>query len=541
MTGLDKLYDVIIAGAGPVGMMLASELSFAGASVLVIERDPSLDSEWKHIPVGQRALTVPSLEALYRRGLLGELADYDISPLERQWFGVKRAGAFTFGGHYAGLDLNAAQFDLGRCKYRLRGPVTRPARSCIQEVTDILSKRARSHGATILLGHAVTDIVRQDERSVTVVAKGGDTNNTFRGRWLVGCDGGRSTVRKLAGIDFAGSSARFTGYMARLSFDAKTELELGFHPAPGGMIMVFAEDCIALIDWDGASFDRSSQVTTEHLQAVADRVMGPGELTIHALHYTNTFTDRSKDAATYRKGRVLLAGDAAHIHSPLGAQGLNLGLGDAMNLGWKLAATVRQELVDTWPPPQPPQPPQPLDATLIDSYESERHPLAAWVLEWTRAQVTTLQPDLFGRAVLNLTRDLLATDDGMNLVIGRVWGLAQRYVLGAGGGGGGGVYDHELVGASVPDFEFCDGERMGDKLQNGRAWLVDFEESGELREMVIGTEFASRVSYLCMTAQDTRGLRAVLVRPDGIVAWLAEGDLFDVEALRLSLHKWFSY
>ncbi|KAM3564022.1 hypothetical protein ARSEF4850_002068 [Beauveria asiatica] len=418
MTGLDKLCDVIIAGASPVGMMLASELSFAGASVLVIERDPSLDSEWKHIPVGQRALTVPSLKALYRRGLLGMLADYDISPLERQWFGVKRGGAFTFGGHYAGLDLNAAQFDLGRCKYRLRGPVTRPARSCIQE----------------------------DERSVTVVATGDDTNNTFRGRWLVGCDGRRSTVRKLAGIDFAGSSARFTGYMARLSFDAKTELELGFHPAPGGMIMVFAGDCIALIDWDGASFDRSSQVTTEHLQAVADRVMGPGELTIHALRYTNTFTDRSKDAATYRKGRVLLAGDAAHIHSPLGAQGLNLGLGDAMNLGWKLAATVRQELVDTWPPPQPPQPPQPLDATLIDSYESERHPLAAWVLEWTRAQVTTLQPDLFGRAVLNLTRDLLATDDGMNLVIGRVWGLAQRYVLGAGGGGGG-VYDHELVGA----------------------------------------------------------------------------------------------
>ncbi|KAM3506175.1 hypothetical protein MY11210_007669 [Beauveria gryllotalpidicola] len=138
MTGLDKLYNVIIAGAGPVGMMLASELSFAGASVLVIERDPSLDSGWKHIP------------ALYRRGLLGKLADYDVSPLERRWFGVKRAGAFTFGGHYAGLDLNAAQFDLDRCKYRLRGPVTRPARSCIHEVTDILSERARSHGATIL-------------------------------------------------------------------------------------------------------------------------------------------------------------------------------------------------------------------------------------------------------------------------------------------------------------------------------------------------------------------------------------------------------
>ncbi|KAJ3475710.1 hypothetical protein NLG97_g9362 [Lecanicillium saksenae] len=115
MTGLDKLYDVIIAGAGPVGMMLAAELSFAGASVLVIERDPSLTSDWKAIPIGQRALMVPSLESLYRRGLLSQLSHYDVSPLERQWFGVKREG-YTYGGHYAGLKLNMSQFDLNRWK-----------------------------------------------------------------------------------------------------------------------------------------------------------------------------------------------------------------------------------------------------------------------------------------------------------------------------------------------------------------------------------------------------------------------------------------
>ncbi|OAA53557.1 Monooxygenase, FAD-binding protein [Cordyceps fumosorosea ARSEF 2679] len=529
MTGLDKLYDVIIAGAGPVGMMLASELSFAGASVLVLERDPGLDAEWKRIPVGQRALTVPSLESLHRRGLLGHLADYDVSPLERQWFGVKRDGAFCFGGHYAGLELNAAQFDLTRWRYRLRGPVTRPAKSCIQEVTDMLAARARSHGAALLFDHAVTDVVREDEHGVTVAAGAG--GSTFRGRWLVGCDGGRSAVRKLAGIGLSGSDAQFTGYMARLTFDARAGLDLGFHPAPGGMIMVFADDCIALIDYDGAAFDRRHEVTVEHFQAVADRVMGPGALTVHALHYTSTFTDRSQDAATYRRGRVLLAGDAAHIHSPLGAQGLNLGLGDAMNLGWKLAATVRQELrgaarAGGGPP----------DTALIDSYEAERHPLAAWVLEWTRAQVTTLQPGLFGRAVLNLTRDLLATDDGMNLVVGRVWGIAQRYAL-----GGDGILGHELVGASVPDFKFADGARMGEKLRNGRGWLVDFEGRGQIKEEVVGTEFAWRVSYLAMKAEDARGLRAVLVRPDGVVAWLSEGEVGDVEELRTALRRWFSY
>lgn len=528
MTGLDKLYDVIIAGAGPVGMMLAAELSFAGASVLVIERDPSLTSDWKAIPIGQRALMVPSLESLYRRGLLSQLSYYDVSPLERQWFGVKREG-YTYGGHYAGLKLNMSQFDLDRWKYRLRGPVTRPAKSSIQEVTDIYAKHARSHGATILVNHPVTSILRQDDSSVTVVA--GEQGSTFRGRWLVGCDGGRSTIRKLAGIKLTGSDPMFTGYMARLDFTSKKEMELGFHPAPGGMVMTFSDDCIALLDWDGATFDRNSEVTVEHFRNIADKVLGPGEITVHALHYISTFTDRSKGASTFRKGRVLLAGDAAHIHSPLGAQGLNLGLGDAMNLGWKLAATVRQELMASYAGTS-----APLDTTLIDSYESERHPLADWVLDWTRSQVLSLQPDLFGRAVLNLTQDMLNTDDGMNLVIGRVWGLAQRYVLGKGG-----VFDHELVGSSVPDFEFLDGTRMGEKLQNGRGWLVDFEDSAELKDAVIGTEFAWRVKYLSVAAQDARGLRAVLVRPDGIVAWLAEGDSFDVEALKLSLHKWFSY
>lgn len=527
MTGLDKLYDVIIAGAGPVGMMLAAELSFAGVSVLVIERDPSLDSEWKTIPVGQRALTIPSLEAFYRRGMLNKL-DYNISPLEQAYFGIKREG-FLFGGHYAGLQLNANQFELSRWKYRLRGPVTRPARSCIQEVTNILAERARSHGATILLNHTVTGIVRQDDSSVTVEA--GEYGGRFRGRWLVGCDGGKSTIRKMAGIAFDGSDAKFTGYIAKADLEPGHKLRLGFYPAPGGMYMCFADDCIAMIDYDGASFDRNTEVTLEHFQAITDKVLGPGELKINALHYTSTFTDRSKDASTYRNGRVLLAGDAAHIHSPLGAQGLNLGLGDAMNLGWKLAATVRQELMAAYSGTS-----APLDTTLIDSYENERHPLAKWVLEWTRAQVTTLAPDLFGRAVLNLTQDLLNTDDGMNLVIGRVWGLEQRYRLGQGG-----VFDHPLVGASVPDFEFEDSTRMGGKLQNGRAWLVDFEDCTQLKDMVIGTEFGWKINYLSMKAVDTRGLRAVLVRPDGIVAWLAEGDCMDIEALRMSLYKWFSY
>jgi len=282
------------------------------------------------------------------------------------------------------------------------------------------------------------------------------------------------------------------------------------------------------VDFDGATFDRTQEITQEHIQDVLSRVTGITDIKITTIHLASSFTDRSKQATSYRKGRVLLAGDAAHIHSPLGAQGLNVGLGDAMNLGWKLAATVRRESGSERAL---------ADLALLDTYESERQPIAAWVLEWTRAQISTLQPDLYGAAVQALIRDLIDTTDGTNLFIDRVWGLSQRYNLGDSD-----AHAHPLVGCSAPDFELHDGSRLGPKLEEGWGLLVDFEDDAALKELVVGGKYEARVDYVGVGAKDRRGLRALLVRPDGVVAWVAEDNVKpDVDAAKAALEQWFGF
>ena len=163
----------------------------------------------------------------------------------------------------------------------------------------------------------------------------------YAARWVVGCDGGRSTVRGLAGFDFVGTEPQFTGYVVLATIADPEKLRPGFNLTPTGMyIRMPAEGHIGMMDFDGGAFDRSQQPTRDHLQAVLRRVSGT-DVTLSDVNLASSFTDRAMQTTTYRQGRVLLAGDAAHIHSPLGGQGLNTGLGDAMNLGWKLAATVQ--------------------------------------------------------------------------------------------------------------------------------------------------------------------------------------------------------
>ncbi|WP_187355644.1 FAD-dependent monooxygenase, partial [Staphylococcus aureus] len=176
----------------------------------------------------------------------------------------------------------------------------------------------------------------QSHEDVTIRAGG----EVFRARWLVGCDGGRSTVRKLGGFAFTGTAAEFTGYSVDVEIADPDTLGLGRHYTPTGMYTYSRPGTIAMVEFDGAAFHRTEPVTLEHVQAVLRRVSGT-DVTLTALRLATTWTDRAYQATTYRNGRVLLAGDAAHIHSPLGGQGLNLGIGDAMNLGWKLAATIR--------------------------------------------------------------------------------------------------------------------------------------------------------------------------------------------------------
>jgi FAD binding domain len=234
------------------------------------------------------------------------------------------------------------------------------------------------------------------------------------------------------------------------------------------------------------------------------------DVTVAALNVASTWTDRSKQATTYRKGRVLLAGDAAHIHSPLGGQGLNLGLGDALNLGWKLAATIRGDAPDG----------------LLDSYGAERLPVGARILDWTRAQVSIMRPNPHARALEAIMRDLINTRDGATYFAERVWGVSLRYDLGE---------EHLLVGRSCPDFELEGGTRLGELLRDGNGVLLDF---GASLGALDGT-WGNRVRYVASDAKDRLGLCALLVRPDGFVAW-ASDTTPDPEEITRAAASWFA-
>ena len=254
----------------------------------------------------------------------------------------------------------------------------------------------------------------------------------------------------------------------------------------------------------------ASRGTLEHVQEVLRRVANT-RVTIRSLHAATTWTDRARQATTYRKGRILLAGDAAHIHVPLGGQGLNLGLGDAMNLGWKLAATIHGEGPEG----------------LLDSYQPERHPLGEQVLDWSRAQVAIMKPDPSSRALNAIMRDLLNTRDGATYFAERVWGVSTHYDHGGG---------HPLVGHSVPNFEFGDGVRINELLYDGRGILLDFDRN--VWRKGFASEYGDRMKYVSGRAKEQLGLSAVLIRPDGMIAWASEDDLHRSE-LEEAAARWF--
>ncbi len=488
------VHDVVIAGAGPVGLLLAGELALAGLRVLVLERDAQSDAPLKRAPLGTRGLSVATAEALHRRGLLDALL---ATP------GTRVAGPAQ-PGHFAGLDLDPAKIDATRWSWRLAGPADATIAADLASVEAVLAQRAVALGVDLRRGQAVTGIGMLDD-GVAVHAGAA----VHHGRWLVGCDGGRSAVRKLAGFKFAGTEPEFTAYSALVELADPAALPAGRHVTPAGFYLHEAGR-LAIADFDGGAFDRDGPLTREHLQAVLRRVSGT-EATLAAVHQATTFTDRARQATRYRRGRVLLAGDAAHVHSALGGQGLNAGLGDALNLGWKLAATVR----GTAP------------AGLLDSYEAERHPVGAWVLDWTRAQAALMRPGAATRALEGVVRGLIDTVDGATAIAAQLWGVAWRYEFGSG---------HALAGRSAPDFAFADGTRLAERLRDGRGVLVDFAGGDACRDTI--APWSDRVRHVAAGARDELGLAALLVRPDGVVAWAADAGS-RADGLEAAAATWF--
>jgi 2-polyprenyl-6-methoxyphenol hydroxylase-like FAD-dependent oxidoreductase len=478
------MYDVIIAGAGPVGLFLAAELRLAKLSVLVLEQLADPHSPVKGPPFGMRGLWRPSVEALYRRGLVDQLA---AEPRAKNAAGPRPGARAESGpaGHFAGIQFDYRNIDLTRWTYQLPSPADTQLGVSMTHLETVLAAHAVAIGVEIKRGHGV-EAFETTADEVTVHA-----DETYRAGWLVGCDGGRSSVRKLAGFDFVGTDPELTGYSVIVDLADPDKLPLGRHHTSHGTFTQWQPGAVAIVDFDHGAYDRNQPVTREHVQTVLRRVTGT-DVTVDALHVASTWTDRSQQATTYRKGRVLLAGDAAHIHSPLGGQGLNLGLGDAMNLGWKLAATIRGTAPEG----------------LLDTYTAERHPIGERILDWTRAQVALMRPDPLSRALAGVIRDLTDTRDGATYFAERVWGVNLRYDLGD---------PHPLVGRSCPDFELTDGTKLATLLRDGAGVLLDF--TGSLGAI-------DGVRYVGSDVKDRLGLTAVLVRPDGFVAWVSEsGDL----------------
>ncbi|GAA1678267.1 FAD-dependent monooxygenase [Kribbella yunnanensis] len=488
------MYDVAIVGAGPVGLYLACELGLRGLSVVVLEREPEAGSVWRSAPLGMRGLMAASLAGFYRRGMLEDLLKVD--ELEDQPKTLQGVG------HFAGIMIDPAKIDVSAMPYRLPTQAPDAVMTDLAHVEQVLENRATKYGVEVRRDQPVTDLTQYDDH---VTVRTG--NAEYAARWVVGADGGRSAVRKLAGFEFVGTEPTFTGYTFQAEFDDPAKLNLGFNPTPHGLYvkMSWTPGHIGVMDFDGGAYDRTQEPTKDHLQEVLRRVSGT-DVTITELRMASTYTDRAMQATTYRKGRVLLAGDAAHIHSPLGGQGLNSGLGDAMNLGWKLAATIQGHAPDG----------------LLDTYTTERHPIGEWVLDWTRAQVTVLKPGPHGRAMQGVMRDLLDTPDGAQYIYSKISGMANRYDLGS---------DHPLVGRIAPEFRLEDGTRLADLMQDGHGVLLDF--TGELADL----ELNSNYRYAAGRANDDLGLAAVLVRPDGVVAWAGDADRNAIDA---AAKRWFA-
>jgi 2-polyprenyl-6-methoxyphenol hydroxylase-like FAD-dependent oxidoreductase len=504
------IYDVVIAGAGPVGLLLACELRLADVSVLVLEQAEDPRSPLKRLPFGMRGLSAPTIEAFYRRGLLNDIAAPQCAKDDGGSSSASAAAHWMQqprrpGGHFAGIQFFDDNIDTSKWQYRLPSPAGTSMAVEMEYLESALAARASAMGVEIRRGLGVEDLDQSDE-DVTIRAGG----ETFRGRWLVGCDGGRSTVRKAAGFEFVGTDPEFTGYSVEVEIADPDKLRLGRHYTPTGMYTYSRPGTIAMVEFDGGAFHRTRPITLDHVQAVLRRISG-AEVTVTALRLATTWTDRACQATAYRKGRVLLAGDAAHIHSPLGGQGLNLGLGDAMNLGWKLAATIRGDA----------------PVGLLDSYLNERHPVGAQVLDWSRAQVALMRPSRSSRALEAIIRDLIDTPDGATYFAERAWGVSLRYDLGGG---------HPLAGRSAPDFEFVDGTRLGDLLRTGSGLFLDFDARAPLQ--ALATRWSGRIAYVASDAKDRLGLRAVLVRPDGVVAWAVEAAPDPEEAAQAAA-RWF--
>ncbi|TDP90574.1 FAD-dependent monooxygenase [Labedaea rhizosphaerae] len=479
---------VIVVGAGPAGLMLAAELRLGGAEVLVLETLAERSGESRGL-----GLFIRTMEVFDQRGLLPRFGNPQSSPL----------------GHFGGVPLD----------FSVLGGAHLANRTVPQSQTEqVLEEWATELGAEIRRGHEMVGL-RQDSDGVEVEVSGPDGRYRLRSRYLVGCDGGRSKVRKAAGFDFPGTEGTMEMFQVDLRGADVREREIG-EKVPGGMVMggplgdgVFR---ITICERDNPPKVRTEPPSFAEVTAAWKRLTG--EDISHATPvWIGAFTDATRLVTEYRRGRVLLAGDSAHIHLPAGGQGMNTSIQDAVNLGWKLAAIVRGSAPES----------------LLDTYHSERHPVGQRLVMNTRAQALLF---LRGEEMLPLRQvltELVGFRDVHQHLARMVSGLGISYDVGGG--------SHPLLGARMPHQELvsADGKTSTTELlRPARGVLLDCADDAGLRR--VAQPWADRVDVVTATPHGASecsidDTAALLIRPDGHVAWTPESN----DDLPAALERWF--
>ncbi|MEE4545927.1 FAD-dependent monooxygenase [Streptomyces sp. V4-01] len=483
--------SVIITGAGPAGLALAGELRLAGIEVTVLERLSGRTAESRGI-----GLTLRTVETFAQRGLLRRFGD---APTSEQ-------------GHFGGVPLDLGVLD----------GAYRSARSVPQSVTEaVLEQWARELGADIRRGHEFRSY-REEDGSVAVRVGTPQGERTLRADYLVGADGGRSSVRKAGGFDFPGTAATTELLLAdvrgvevapRMTGELLAAGMVMSAPLPGGVHRV-------IVGERGAPPRRRGGPPA--FQEVADvwkRLTGD-DISHAEPVWVSAFTDAARQAAEYRRGRVLLTGDAAHIHLPAGGQGMNTGIQDSVNLGWKLAAVLH----GTAP------------RSLLDTYHSERHPVGVELLANTAAQSQLILGGAQAQPLRDVLTELVRYEDVARHLAAKVSGLSIRYDVGPG--------RNPLLGARMPHLGLTvRGRRTSSTalLTGGRGVLLDLADNPHLRRRA--APWSERIDIVTAAPDSEEKLpdafdttTAVLVRPDGYVAWAGPGSQHD---LPTALSRWF--